>query len=229
VDTYVNAAATSTKVAVIMIVANKAKAMMGQVGEPSCYSNGEVGDRRITTITAAGDAKVGTTNIPTSVIPAAATSVSLTVGTTAGTWVGVVRSGTPSKATHTIKIAANGTVSKLKNITLDAESIFAQSSYMVPVKQLVNGSIIVVRTKTVPGMSPTYKYAVAKIDSNGKVTTGKVLTVTAMSFMDTMSPKNISGLSVSATGVVNYYFVSKYTETPSGNKIKVVTWTNPKS
>jgi hypothetical protein len=228
VSTFVNAAATTTKVAVIMIIASKAKAAMG-MSQPSCYSNGEIGDRRITTITAAGVAKVGTTNIPTSVIPANASSVHLAPGSTPGTWVGVVRSGVPAKATSTIKITATGAVSKLKSITLDADSVFPQASYFVPVKQLVNGTIIGVRSVTTPGMAPSYKYAVAKIDSNGKVTTGKVLTVTAASMMDTWSAKNLAGLSVAASGVVNYYFVSKYTETANGNKIKVVTWSNPKS
>ena len=227
VSTFVNAAATTTKVAVIMIIASKAKASMG-MSQPSCYSNGEIGDRRITTITAAGVAKVGTTNIPTSVIPANA-SVALAPSSTTGAWVGVVRSGVPAKPTSTIKITATGSVSKWKSITLDAASAFPQASYFVPVKQLVNGTIIGLRTLTVPGMTTSYKYAVAKIDSNGKVTTGKVLTVTAASMMDTWSAKNLSGLSISAAGVVNYYFVSKYTETANGNKIKVVTWTNPRS
>jgi hypothetical protein len=229
VDTFVNPAATTTKVAALLIIGNKAKGMMGGQ-EPTCYSSsGEFGNRRITTITAAGGVKVYTANIPTTAIPAAATSVSLSAGSVAGTWVGVVRSGTPSKATHTIKITATGTVSKLKNITLDAASVFSQSSYIVPVKQLANGSIIAVRTVSVPGMAPAYKYAVAKIDVNGKVTTGKVFTLTAAGMMDSWSAKNISRMSVSATGVVNYYFVSKYTETANGNKIKVVTWSNPKS
>ena len=229
VDTFVNAAATGTGVAALMIISNKAKAVMGQ-GDPTCYSsNGELGDRRLTTITAAGVAKVYTSNIPTAAIPTAATSVSLTAGSTAGTWVGVVRSGMPSKPTQTIKITATGVVTKLKNITLDAESVFSQTSYVVPVKQLANGSIIAVRTVSVPGMAPAYKYSVAKIDANGKVTTGKVFTLTAANMMDSWSGKNISRLSVSASGVVSYYFVSKYTETANGNKFKVVTWTNPKS
>lgn len=227
VDSFVNPAATGTGVAALLVVRNYAKTAMGN-GPASCYGyGGASGNRRLTTITSAGVAKVYTANISTGVIPEASSGVSFGPGSVAGTWVGVVHGGTPAKATRTVKVSATGVVTLLKTMTLDAASVFSQTGSFIPVKQLPNGSILALRRSYVPGMAPSYKWALAKIDATGKVTTGKVLTITAAGMMDSWSPKNLSSYSVSQAGVVNYYFVSKYTETPSGNKIKVVTWVNP--
>jgi len=224
--TYVNPVATKTTVAALIVVANTAKASMG-MGPESCYGfGGAVGNRRITTITAAGVAKVYTTNIPAAAVPATASGMSIAPGSAAGTWVGVVYAGTPSKPTQTIKISAAGVVTKMKAITLDAATIFPQTaSSLTPVKQLANGSILAIRRASVPGMSPLTKYAVAKIDAAGKVTTGKVLTLAATGGMDSFAPENMSRYSVTSAGVVNYYYTSKYTA--DGGKYKVVTWKNP--
>ena len=230
IGTYVNPSATGSAVAALLVIANTAKSQMG-MGDPSCYGiGGAVGDRRITTITAAGAARTYTTNIPVAAIPVAATGVSIAPGSVAGTWVGVVYGGTQmsSKPTHTIKISSAAIVSKSKTITLDAASVMAQTSSLTPVKQLASGSIVALRRASVMGPGgQSYKYAIAKIDANGKVTTGKILTFTATGSMDMYSTKNIARSSNTPAGVVNYYFVTKYTETLNGNKFKVVTWTNP--
>lgn len=229
-STFVNPAATGTGVAAILVIANTAKATTG-MGEPNCWSmNGAVGSRRLTTITAAGVAKVYSTNIPEAAVPAAAKSVALAPGNVSGTWIGVVSAGTPSaKPTHTIKVSATGVVTKFKNITLDANTVFDQTGYVTPIKQLASGSIIVLRRASAMGPSSSVKYAVAKIDSAGKITTGKVLTLGTASPMDVYNNKNLVRWSTTATGVVSQYVVSKYTETPSGNKFKVISWTNPAS
>ena len=122
-------------------------------------------------------------------------------------------------------------MTKLKSITLDATTVFPQTNAsMVPVKQLANGSIIALRRASVPptgpGSSSITKYAVAKIDATGKVTTGKVLSLAATNTMDTYAGANLSRQSVTSAGVVNYYYTSKYS--PDG-KYKVVTWKNPTS
>ena len=229
-STYVNPAATKTSVAALLIIANTAKSSMG-MGPESCNGvGGAAGDRRITTITAAGVAKVYTTNIPAAAVPANTAGMSIAPGSAAGTWVGVVYAGSPAKPTQTIKISAAAVVTKMKAITLDAASVFPQTaSSMVPVKQLANGSIIVLRRASVmptpPAMGQTVKYAVGEISATGKVTTGKVFTLTASGLMDMYASANMSRASVTSAGVVNYYYTSKYTA--DGGKYKVVTWKNP--